>query len=264
LHDEHHRLPRTPFVLGRTAVVRRVPLGVVGVIGPWNFPLANNFSDCIPPLMAGNCVVLKPSEITPLSSLKIAEVVRECGLPEGVFSVAAGRGETRAALVDEVDRGGPRMLPSTGPGDSGQLCLSVERIYVEAPVYNRFVDLVTEKVRDLRHGASVEPAVSDIGAIIFPPQMGTIERHVRDALGKGARDAEEAIRLANDSPYGLGASLWTRDSKRGAELARRLQAGGVCVSCSTAADDQRHQGVANSQRALTGTARKRGPKGSVC
>ena len=93
----------SPFVRGRRMVVRYAPLGVVGVIGPWNYPLNNSFGDCIPALAAGNAVVLKPSEVTPLTSLLMAEMLAECGLPEGVFQVATGRGETGAALVDAVD-----------------------------------------------------------------------------------------------------------------------------------------------------------------
>ena len=93
----------SPFVRGRKLVVRYEPLGVVGVIGPWNYPLNNSFGDCIPALAAGNAVVLKPSEVTPLTSLLLAEMLAECGLPENVFCVATDRGETGAALVDEVD-----------------------------------------------------------------------------------------------------------------------------------------------------------------
>ena len=76
---------------------------MVGVIGPWNYPLTNSFGDCIPALAAGNAVILKPSEVTPLTSLLMAEMLRECGMPEDVFQVATGDGETGAALVDEVD-----------------------------------------------------------------------------------------------------------------------------------------------------------------
>ena len=76
---------------------------MIGVIGPWNYPLTNSFGDCIPALAAGNAVVLKPSEVTPLTSLLMAEGMRECGLPEDVLLVATGDGETGAALVDEVD-----------------------------------------------------------------------------------------------------------------------------------------------------------------
>ena len=89
---------------GRKLIVRYAPVGVVGVIGPWNYPLTNSFGDCIPALAAGNAVLLKPSEVTPLTSLLMAEVLRECGLPEDVFQVVPGYGETgRQAMIDEVD-----------------------------------------------------------------------------------------------------------------------------------------------------------------
>src|SRR3712207_151363 len=175
--------------------VRYAPLGVIGVIGPWNYPLTNSFGDCIPALMAGNAVVLKPSEITPLTSLLMAEALRECGLPEHVYQVATGRGETGAALVDEVDmvmftgstRTGKKIMERAartltpvslelGGKDpmivlsdadleraanaavyysmqnAGQTCISVERVYVEAPVYDEFVGKVTEKAKALRQG----------------------------------------------------------------------------------------------------------------
>src|SRR3954452_5899919 len=105
----------SPMLLGRKLISRHGPLGVIGVIGPWNYPLTNSFGDCIPALMAGNAVVLKPSEITPLTSLLMAEALKECGLPEGVFQVATGRGETGSALVDEVD-----MIMFTGSTRTGK------------------------------------------------------------------------------------------------------------------------------------------------
>jgi acyl-CoA reductase-like NAD-dependent aldehyde dehydrogenase len=74
----------SPFVKGRKLIVRHEPVGVVGVIGPWNYPLTNSFGDCIPALMAGNSVLLKPSEVTPLTSMLMGEMLRECGLPEDV------------------------------------------------------------------------------------------------------------------------------------------------------------------------------------
>ena len=165
------------------------PLGVIGVIGPWNYPLTNSFGDCIPALAAGNAVVLKPSEVTPLTSLLMAGALRECGLPEDVLLVATGDGATGAALVDEVDmvmftgstRTGKKVLERAartltpvslelGGKDpmivladadveraasaaayysmqnAGQTCISVERVYVEAPVYDEFVDKLTRKV----------------------------------------------------------------------------------------------------------------------
>jgi acyl-CoA reductase-like NAD-dependent aldehyde dehydrogenase/choline dehydrogenase-like flavoprotein len=309
----------SPFVRGRKLVVRYAPLGVVGVIGPWNYPLINSFGDCIPALAAGNCVVLKPSEVTPLTSLVMAEMLTECGIPDSVFQVATGRGETGAALVDEVDMvmftgsvaTGKRVMAQAaetltpvslelggkdpmivladadleraanaavtyGMNNSGQVCISVERVYVEEPVYDEFLTRVTDKVTSLRQGPPGEPGSVDVGAIIFPPQIELIEAHVADAIAKGARvitggarvegvsgrffeptvladvdhsmrcmteetfgptlpvmrvaDSEEALRLANDGPYGLEASVWTRDADKGERLARRIEAGVCCVN----------------------------------
>jgi acyl-CoA reductase-like NAD-dependent aldehyde dehydrogenase/choline dehydrogenase-like flavoprotein len=309
----------SPFVRGRKLVVRYAPIGVIGVIGPWNYPLNNSFGDCIPALAAGNAVVLKPSEITPLTSLLMAEMLAECELPEGIFQVATGRGATGAALVDQVDmvmftgsvetgkkimtRAAQTLTPvslelggkdpmivladadleraanaavSYGLNNSGQVCISVERIYVEEPAYDEFLQRVTDKVKGLRQGPPGETGSVDVGAIIFPPQIELIEAHVGDAVEKGARvvtggrrvegaaglffeptvladvdhsmrcmveetfgptlpvmrvaDAEEAVQLANDGPYGLQASVWTRDSERGEALARRVEAGVCCVN----------------------------------
>jgi acyl-CoA reductase-like NAD-dependent aldehyde dehydrogenase len=95
---------RRPFVfMFKRARVVRHPRGVVGVIGPWNWPLLNNYADCVAPLMAGNAVLLKPSEWTPLTSLRIAELWRELALPEGVFQVLPGRAEVGQALCEACD-----------------------------------------------------------------------------------------------------------------------------------------------------------------
>ena len=93
----------TPLLLGKKLIKRYRPRGVIGVIGPWNYPLTNNFGDCIPALMAGNTVVLKPSEVTPLTSLLMAEGMRAAGCPDDVFLVATGRGEAGSALIDSAD-----------------------------------------------------------------------------------------------------------------------------------------------------------------
>src|SRR6201996_2479508 len=103
LSDERVPSWNNPVTVGKKLVIRYAPVGVVGVIGPWNSPIANSFGDCIPALMAGNAVILKPSEVTPLSSLLMAEMMRECGLPENVFQVATGDGRTGAALIGHVD-----------------------------------------------------------------------------------------------------------------------------------------------------------------
>jgi acyl-CoA reductase-like NAD-dependent aldehyde dehydrogenase len=308
----------SPLLLGKKVMVRYRPLGVVGVIGPWNYPLTNTFGDAIPALMAGNSVVMKPSEITPLTSMLLTEGVEAVGLPEGVLSVATGRGETGAALVDNVDmimftgstrtgkkimaRAAERLIPVSlelggkdpmivlGDADleraanmavqwamsnSGQICMAVERVYVEEPVYDAFVSSVVEKVTRLRQGAPGEPGTIDVGAMTFPPQIEIVDRHVRDAVDKGAhvhvggkqapgpgrfyeptvltgvdhtmevmrdetfgpvlpimkvRDAEEAVRLANDTRYGLNSSVFTRDLEKGERIARRLEAGNACVN----------------------------------
>jgi acyl-CoA reductase-like NAD-dependent aldehyde dehydrogenase len=317
LADERVRT-HSPFVFGKKVVVRRRPLGVVGVIAPWNYPLTLGVGDALPALMAGNAVVLKPSEVTPLAIGLVAEGAREVGFPEDVLLVATGAGATGAALVDKADmimftgstatgrkvgaRCGERLVPCSlelGGKDpmlvlrdadveraanvavewsmrnAGQICASVERVYVEEPAYDQFVGRVTEKVGALRVGPPGPAGSVDVGAITFPPQMETIERHVRDAVDKGARvvagggrrdgpgrffaptvlvdvdhsmacmteetfgptlpimrvrDEEEAIRLANGTRYGLGASVFTRDAARGERVARRIEAGNVWVN----------------------------------
>src|SRR5437588_6022139 len=102
LADERVPSWNNPIAAGKKLIIRYAPMGVVGVIGPWNYPIANSFGDCIPALAAGNSVILKPSEVTPLSPLLMEEMMRECGLPEGVFQVATGDGSTGAALIGAV------------------------------------------------------------------------------------------------------------------------------------------------------------------
>src|SRR3954447_11446895 len=114
LADEKVRTSN-PFVMGRRLVVRYRPIGVVGVIGPWNYPLTNNFGDSIPALVAGNSVVLKPSHVTPLTSMLLAEGFRAAGGPEDVFSVATGTGGTGAELVKHAD-----MIMFTGSTEVGK------------------------------------------------------------------------------------------------------------------------------------------------
>lgn len=233
-----------PLVAGKRLLHRYRPIGLVGVIGPWNYPLTNSFGDCIPALAAGNAVLLKPSEITPLTSLLLAEGLRSCGLPDGVFAVVTGGGDTGAAVVDQVDmimftgstatgrrvavRAAERLIPVSlelGGKDPmivladadleraathatyysmlncGQTCISIERCYVEAPVYDEFVQRVRTKVAGLRQGVPAGPGSVDVGSLTFPPQVDVVDRHVTAALASGARALTGGKR-----PEGVG--LW--------------------------------------------------------
>jgi acyl-CoA reductase-like NAD-dependent aldehyde dehydrogenase len=308
----------SPFLLGRKTGVRYEPVGLAGIIGPWNYPLANNIGDVIPALAAGNSVLLKPSSVTPLTSLLMEEALRECGVPDDVFRVIVGRGPIGETLIDLADvvmftgstevgktvmeRAAKTLTPvalELGGKDpmivladadleraansaafwsmqnAGQTCISVERVYVEEPIHDEFVDLVAEKVRKLRQGVAGGFGSVDVGSFINPPQADIVEAHVKDAVAKGARvltggkrleadgtffqptvladvdhsmeamteetfgptlpimkvrDADEAVRLANDSPYGLQASVFTKDMAKADAVARRLQAGAVVVN----------------------------------
>jgi acyl-CoA reductase-like NAD-dependent aldehyde dehydrogenase len=315
---------RVPLVFAnKRARVVRHPRGVVAVIGPWNWPLLNNYADCVGPLAAGNAVVLKPSEHTPLTSLRVAELARTVGVPEGVFQVVPGRGDAGAALTAAADMifftgsvaigkqvakaAAARLVPVvlelggkspmivladadlpraaraavwSGFAHSGQVCVRTERVLVEASVADQFVNLAAAEVARLRQAqpqlASPDAADVDVGAITFAPQIERAERHIADAVARGGRvvtggarradlpgrffaptliadatpdmevmrdetfgpvlpvmrvaDAEEALRIANASPMGLAGSVWSRDARRAAALARRLDAGSVCVN----------------------------------
>jgi acyl-CoA reductase-like NAD-dependent aldehyde dehydrogenase len=206
------------------------PMGVVGVISPWNYPLTLAMTPVVTALFAGNTVVLKPSEVTPLTGLFIGDLFASAGAGgpfEGIVQVVTGRGRTGEALVRSgvqkvcftgsaatgrrvmkaaadtltpvlLELGGKDPMIVCADADldraaaaavwgsfqnSGQTCMSVERVYVEAPVYDEFVEKVVARTRAVRQGTGTS---SDIGSMTFPPQLEVVERHLVDAMAKGA------------------------------------------------------------------------------
>lgn len=306
-------------LMGRSSRLVFKPLGVIGIISPWNFPLATPADEIVMGLMAGNAVVLKPSELTPLIALKIAEIFDRAGPPPGLLEVVTGDGSTGAALIDaRVDKimftgsvaTGKRVAEAAAKyltpvvlelggkdpmivlddadienaargavwgafANSGQACASVERCYVQESVAEKFIDLVVQETRALKQGLGTDESV-DIGAMTNERQRAIVEEHVSDAVQRGAtvltggrrgakaegfcyeptvltevdhsmtimrdetfgpvlpvmtfKTEDEAIRLANDSVFGLTASVWTKNVSRGRRLAERIDAGTVMVN----------------------------------
>jgi acyl-CoA reductase-like NAD-dependent aldehyde dehydrogenase len=224
------RKVKTPIVFqGKKSYVESFPVGVVGVISPWNFPFQLSMIPVISALIGGNSVVLKPSEVTPITGELVREVFARIELPAGVVEVVIGDGSTGAALVEagvdkvfftgslatgrkvmagaargpipvELELGGKdamivcedanlrRAAKAAAWGglmNCGQVCTSVERIFVVASVHDRFVELLREEVARVRVGAPEEKP--DIGPLTFEPQLATVKRHVAEALERGAR-----------------------------------------------------------------------------
>ncbi|MBF6337655.1 aldehyde dehydrogenase family protein [Nocardia abscessus] len=313
---DDHPSPHSPLARVKRLTTVYRPYPVVGVITPWNFPLAMPVMDVFPALAAGAAVILKPSEVTPLSALELAKGWAEIGAPP-VLAVVTGAGATGAAVVGNADyiqfTGSTatgrkiaaacveRMVPYSlelggkdpaivladadldraahgiafgGMFNSGQVCISVERVYVEAAVYDEFVAKLTANVKALRQGLDGRDSKYDVGALANENQVAIVQRHVDEAVAAGAKvltggkragfgtafeptvlvdvdhtmscvseetfgptlpvmkvaDESEAIRLANDSIYGLSASVWTGDKERGERIARQLNAGAVNIN----------------------------------
>jgi succinate-semialdehyde dehydrogenase/glutarate-semialdehyde dehydrogenase len=316
LRDERFNLA---VFRNKRSMIAYEPLGVVGIISPWNFPFSIPTGEVVMALMAGNTVVLKPSEFTPLVADATKRLFATAGFPEGVLEVIQGNGATGAALVDsQIDKvfftgsvrtgkkiaeaAAKRLLPvvlELGGKDPmivcedapferttrgavwgafmncGQVCASVERLYVVETIAERFIAAVVDEVNKLRIGAP-SGCSTDIGPLSNTNQLKIVEEHVVDAVSKGARiltggrkredlggyffeptvlvdvnnsmkvmseetfgpvlpimvvkDEEEAIREANNSKYGLLASVWTRDNERGRRMARRIEAGTVVIN----------------------------------
>jgi acyl-CoA reductase-like NAD-dependent aldehyde dehydrogenase len=295
------------------------PLGVVGIITPWNGPFALAVNPTTQALVAGNAVLLKPSEVAPRSGDWTARIFHEAGVPEDLLQVLHGDGETGAALVNagvqkisftgsvatgkkialacaeqlipcSLELGGKDAMIVCADADleraangavfnsifnTGHVCMGVERVYVVESVADEFERLLEEKVREVRYAGSSSGELSEIGSLFWDRQLPIIESHVADAKEKGAevvvggeadtsrgifykptlirkvdhtmdimrketfgpivsvmrvKDEDEAIRMANDSDYGLSGSVWTRDDQKGIEIAKQLETGSVHIN----------------------------------
>ena len=319
LRDERIPYPQI-FLKHKRSHFAYDPLGVVGVIAPWNYPWSIPFGEVAIALMCGNGVVLKPASLTPLTGQRIQAVFERAGLPEGLVRAVHGGGRVGQAVVEssaakifftgsvEVGRGvgvacaermkgsvlelggkDPQIVLSDanlenaisgalwgGFANAGQTCSGIERVYVMRDVADRFVEGVVAGARELKVG---DPLAWDteVGPMVSRDQFDTVRELVDDAVASGATlhcggptevrvldgpffapavltdvthdmrimreeifgpvlpivtvgSEEEAIRLANDSEFGLSASIWTLDRGKGERIARRIEAGSVWIN----------------------------------
>ncbi len=301
------------------------PVGVCGQVIPWNFPLLMLAWKVAPALAAGNTVVLKPAEFTPLSALALAEVAREAGLPPGVLNIVTGDGRTGAALVAHPDLDKVAFTGSTEVGrairtatagrgiklslelggkspflvfddadldsavegvvdaiwfNQGQVCCAGSRLLVAESVAPQMEAKLRARMETLREGPSLDKGI-DIGAIIAPVQLEKISRMVEQCRAEGGRcfqpswatpsegwyypptlfsdvapsapiaqeeifgpvivsmtfrTPEEAVALANNTRFGLAASVWTENVNLALDVAPKLKAGVVWVNCTNVFD----------------------------
>ena len=312
--DKHHG--ETIPVAGGVDMTFREPLGVVGLIVPWNFPIAIASWKLGPALACGNTVVLKPAELTPLTALRLGELALEAGIPEGVLNVVAGPGSVvgqrlaehpdvaKVGFTGSTEVGRTVMQAAAGTikrvtlelggksanvifadadleraaaaapyavfGNAGQDCCARSRILVERSAYDRFLALLVDATRGVRLGDPEDDA-TEMGPLItarhreqvasfvdgevafqgdvpegagfwFPPTLVEArndERVAREEIfGPVAAvipfaDEADAIRLANDTPYGLSGSIWTQNGARALRVARRLDTGVLSINSNS-------------------------------
>jgi len=298
----------------------REPVGVVGQIIPWNFPLLMAAWKLGPALATGNCVVLKPAEQTPLTALRLAALMAEAGLPEGVVNVVTGFGETAGAALaahDDVDKvaftgstGVGKLIVAAATGNlkkvslelggkspnivfndadpaaiegaanaiffnHGQCCVAGSRLYVQQDRFDEVVDGVAEIAKSIKLGPGLEPG-TQMGPMVSGEQLRTVTGYIDSGKAEGATalsgggrfgdrgffveptvltgtrpdmkvvreeifgpvvvaapfsDLDEVAAVANDTPYGLGAGIWTKDISKAHALAKKIKAGSVWINC---------------------------------
>jgi alpha-ketoglutaric semialdehyde dehydrogenase len=264
--------------------VTREPLGVIGLITPWNFPIAIPAWKLAPALAYGNTVVMKPAELVPASAWMLADILHRAGLPHGVLNLVMGRGSVvgQAMLDDERIDG----ISFTGSAGTGQRCTASSRVIITDGIHDRFVAAVVERMKTLKVGDARKAGI-DIGPVVDERQLAQDLEYVAIGKGEGAtlaaggeaiarnedgapgfymtpalfidtaptmrinreeifgpvvsvqrvRDYDEALALANDTPFGLASGIATTSLKHATHFKRHAQAGMTMVNLPTAGVD---------------------------